>query len=115
EEKKIDILTTADVVTVLEEGVLTPMLNLSLELDHQYRDREITVRQFGQMGLQAAMEEIPPVQMDKRYQFRWFGVEQARSAQQIQQQIAGMNVMRGIPPQQLSGYEVNLVPVITQL
>ena len=114
-EQQIDILTTADAVTVLEEGILTPMLNLFLELDHQYRDREITVRQFGQMGLQAAMEEIPPVQMDKRYQFRWFGVEQARSAQQIQQQIAGMNVMRGIPPQQLNGYQFNLVPVITQL
>lgn len=115
QEQQIDILTTADAVTVLEEGILTPMLGLFLELDHQYRDREITVRQFGQMGLEAVMEEIPPVQMDKRYQFRWFGVEQARSAQQIQQQIAGMNVMRGIPPQQLNGYTFNLVPLITQL
>ena len=33
--------------------------------------------------------------------------EQARAAQQIQQQIAGMNVIRGIPPQQLNGYKVN--------
>lgn len=115
QEQQIDILTTADAVTVLEEGILTPMLNLFLELDHQYRDEAITVRQFGEMGLKAAMEEIPPIQMDKRYQFRWFGVEQARSAQQIQQQIAGMNVMRGIPPQQLGGYEFNLVPLITQL
>jgi hypothetical protein len=115
QEQQIDILTTADAVTVIEEGVLTPMLNLFLELDHQYRDKEITVRQFGEMGLRAGMEEIPPVQMDQRYVFRWFGVEQARSAQQIQQQIAGMNVIRGIPPQQLNGYQVNLVPVITQL
>jgi len=61
------------------------------------------------------METIPPVQMDRRYQFRWFGVEAARSAQQIQQGIAAMNVIRGIPPQQLGGYRVNLVPVITQL
>jgi hypothetical protein len=67
------------------------------------------------MGLRAGMEEIPPVQMEQRYVFRWFGVEQARSAQQIQQQIAGMNVIRGIPPQQLNGYQVNLVPLITQL
>ena len=115
QEQQIDILTTADAVTVLEEGILTPMLNMFLELDHQYRDEEITVRQFGEMGLRAGMEEIPPVQMDQRYVFRWFGVEQARSAQQIQQQIAGMNVIRGIPPQQLNGYQVNLVPVITQL
>jgi hypothetical protein len=115
QEQQIDILTTADAVTVLEEGILTPMLNLFLELDHQYRDEEITVRQFGEMGLRAGMEEIPPVQMEHRYVFRWFGVEQARSAQQIQQQIAGMNVIRGIPPQQLNGYQVNLVPIITQL
>jgi len=115
QEQQIDILTTADAVTVIEEGILTPMLNLFIELDHQYRDEEITVRAFGEMGLRAQMEHIPPVQMDKRYQFRWFGVEQARSAQQIQQQIAGMNVIRGIPPQQLDGHEINLVPIITQL
>ena len=67
------------------------------------------------MGLRAGMEQIPPVQMDRRYQFRWFGVEQARSAQQVQQQIAAMNVIRGIPPQQLNGYQINFVPIITQL
>lgn len=115
QEQQIDILNTADAVTVIEEGILTPMLGLFMEFDHQYRDEEITVRQFGEMGVRAEMEDIPPIQMDKRYQFRWFGVEQARSAQQIQQQIAGMNVIRGIPPQQLNGYKVNLVPIITQL
>lgn len=115
QEQQIDILTTADAVTVIEEGILTPMLNLFIELDHQYRDDELTVRAFGEMGLRAEMEKIPPVQMDKRYQFRWFGVEQARNAQQIQQQIAAMNVVRGIPPQQLNGHQLNLVPVITQL
>ncbi len=115
QEQMIDILTTADAVTVIEEGILTPLLDLFIELDHQYRDEEITVRQFGEMGLRAEMEKIPPIQMDGRYQFRWFGVEQARNAQQIQQQIAGMNVIRGIPPQQLNGYTINLVPIITQL
>jgi hypothetical protein len=115
QEQQIDILNTADSVTVLEEGILTPMLDLFIELDHQHRDQDVTIRAFGEMGLRAGMEQIPPVQMDRRYQFRWFGVEQARSAQQIQQQIAAMNVVRGIPPQQLAGYQVNLVPVITQL
>jgi len=115
QEQQVDILNTADSVTVLEEGVLTPMLNLFIEMDHQYRDEEITIRSFGEMGLRAAMEAIPPVQMDRRYQFRWFGVEAARSAQQIQQGIAAMNVIRGIPPQQLGGYQINLVPIITQL
>jgi hypothetical protein len=115
QEQQIDILNTADSVTVIEEGVLTPMLDLFVELDHQHRDEDVTVRAFGEMGLRAGMEKIPPVQMDRHYQFRWFGVEQARSAQQVQQQIAAMNVVRGIPPQQLNGYQVNLVPVITQL
>ena len=115
QEQQIDILNTADAVTVVEEGILTPMLELFVELDHQYRDRPITVRQFGEMGIRANMEEIPPVQMDKRYVFRWFGVEQARSAQQIQQQIAATNVIRGIPPDQLGGYTLNLVPAVTQL
>jgi hypothetical protein len=115
QEQQIDILTTADAVTVIEEGILTPLLDIFVEMDHQYRDEEITVRAFGELGLRAQMERIPPVQMDRRYQFRWFGVEAARSAQQIQQGIAAMNVVRGIPPQQLGGYQVNLVPVITQL
>ena len=115
QEQQVDILNTADSVTVLEEGILTPMLTLFVEMDHQYRDEEITIRSFGEMGLRAAMEKIPPVQMDRRYQFRWFGVEAARSAQQVQQGIAAMNVIRGIPPQQLGGYQVNLVPVVTQL
>lgn len=115
QEQQIDILNTADAVTVLEEGILTPMLELFVELDHQYRDEEITVRQFGEMGLRAAMEQIPPIQMDKRYQFRWFGVEQARSAQMIQQQIAMMNVLRGIPPEQMNGYKLNVAPLAVQL
>jgi hypothetical protein len=115
QEQQIDILTTADAVTVMEEGILTPMIEMMVELDHQYRNVDVTVRAFGEMGLRAEMEKIPPIQMDKRYQFRWFGVEQARGAQQIQQQIAAMNVIRGIPPQQLNGYQVNMVPVITQL
>src|SRR6516225_811609 len=115
QEQQVDILNTADSVTVLEEGILTPMLTLFVELDHQHRDQDITIRSFGEMGLRASMETIPPVQMDRRYQFRWFGVEAARSAQQIQQGIAAMNVIRGIPPQQLAGYQVNLGQISTQL
>ena len=115
QEMQVDLLTTADAVTVVEEGILTPMLNLFLELDHQYRDEDLTVRQYGELGVQAKMEAIPPVQMENHYVFRWFGVEQARSAQQVQNQIAGMNVIRGIPPQQMNGYTINLVPIITQL
>jgi hypothetical protein len=114
QNQQVDILTTADAVTVVEEGILTPMLNRMIELDHQYRDEELTVAQYGEMGHRANMEKIPPVQFNRHYQFRWLGVESARNAQMIQQQIAGMNVIRGIPPDQLNGYKVNLVPVIAK-
>lgn len=115
QEQQIDILNTADAVTVIEEGILTPMLELFVEMDHQYRDEDIMVRQFGKMGLEAKMEAVPPIQFDTRYQYNWFGVEQARSAQMIQQQIAMLNVVRGMPPDQLGGYKFNAVPVVTQL
>ena len=115
QEQQIDILTTADAVTTVEQGILTPMLELFVEMDHQYREYDLLVPQFGQMGVEAKMEAVPPIQYNTRYQYRWFGVEQARGAQMIQQQIAAMNVVRGIPPQQLKGYTLNLVPMITQL
>lgn len=115
QEQQVDMLTTADAVTVIENGVLTPLLRLFVALDHQYRDKEITVRQFGDMGVKAAMQTIKPIQMDNHYEFRWFGVEAARNAQQIQQQISGLNVMQGIPPQMYPGYQLNLAPLIKQI
>jgi hypothetical protein len=114
-EQQVDILTTADAVTVVEEGCFSPMLARWIEMDHQYREEDITVAQYGDMGNRANMEKIEPIQFNRRYQFRWFGVEAARNAQQIQQQIAGMNILRSIPPQQLNGYKLNLVPIISQL
>jgi hypothetical protein len=115
QEAQVDILSTADAVTVLEEGILTPVLNWFVELDHQHRDKELTIRAYGDFGLNVNMEEVPPIQMAHRYEFRWYGVEQARNQAQLQQQISTMNVIRGIPPQQMPGHEVNLVPIISQL
>lgn len=115
QEQQIDILTTADAVTTVEQGILTPLLELFVEMDHQYRDDEIMVKQYGKMGLEAQMESVPPTQFDTRYTYKWFGVEQARSAQQIQQQIAMVNVLRGIPPQQMNGYKLNIAPLAVQL
>lgn len=114
-EQQVDLLTTADAVTVLEEGILTPALQWMMWLDHQFRDRAITIKQFGEMGLKANMQEIPPIQMNHRYEYRWFGVEAARNAQQIQQQIAMANVIKGVPPQLYPGYRLNMTPLITRL
>lgn len=115
QEQQVDILTTADAVTVVEQGILSPMLEMFVEMDHQYRDTELQVKSFGRMGMEAKMQSVPPVQFDTRYQYRWFGVEQARAAQQIQQQIAMTNVLRGIPPEQMGGYRLNLAPLAVQL
>ena len=115
QEQQVDILTTSDSVQVLEHGILTPLISLFIEMDHQYRDEEILVRQYGEMGMAAGMEGVPPIQMDHRYSFRWFGVESARNAQQIQQQIAALNVVRGIPPQLYMGYSLNMAPAIVNL
>jgi hypothetical protein len=115
QEQQVDILTTSDAVTNLEEGILTPMLQRMLELDHQHRNTPLLVRQFGEMGISASMERVEPVQFHRRWELRWFGVEAARAAAQVQQQISAVNVLRGIPPQMYEGYKLSLVPIIKQL
>ncbi|HEX8838266.1 MAG TPA: hypothetical protein VF748_15090 [Candidatus Acidoferrum sp.] len=114
-EQQVDILTTADAVTLLEEGILTPVANFMVDLDHQYRKDRLLIRQFGEMGLRAKMDWIDPIQMDHRLVFRWFGVEQARTAMQMQQQISAANVLSQITPDKYPGYTLNLVPMLTQL
>jgi hypothetical protein len=114
-EQQIDLLTTADAVTIIEDEILTPILLFMLELDHQYRDKELTVREYGGTGMKANMMQIPTVSMGHLYQFRWFGVESARNAQQMQQQIGALNVIMRIPPQSYPGYMLNLGPVLAQM
>lgn len=111
-EQQVEILSTADAVTVQEEGVWTPVLTRFAEYDAQFREDDITVRAFGHMGMRASMERVKPLQLGTRYNFLWYGVEQARNAAARQQQIALMNVLRGIPPQLLPGRKLNLVPAI---
>jgi hypothetical protein len=114
-EQQVDILTTADAVTVMEEGVATPIIRRFMAYDHQFRDKAMTVMQYGEMGIKANMQEVPPLQADTKFEYRWFGVEQARTAQQIQQQIAGINVIKGIPPQMYPGYRLNLSPMLQRM
>lgn len=114
-EQQVDILTTADAVTLIEEGILTPVVNFMVELDHQYRNDKLLIRQFGETGLRAKMDWVDPIQMEHRLVFRWFGVEQARTAMQMQQQISAANVLGSIPPDKYPGHTLNLVPMITQM
>lgn len=112
QEHAIDLLTTANAVSVIEEGILTPWVQLIVDMDHQFRDDEITVRSYGEMGMAAKMEAIEPIQLGARYEFRWDGVEQARNAQQLQQKISGFNLLKTIPPQMHPGYVANYTPII---
>jgi hypothetical protein len=114
-EQQVDVLTTADAVTVMEDEIYSPLVTFMLELDHQYRDKPLRVRQYGETGLLSNMIAIPLIQMDKMYQFRWFGVEQARNAQSLQQQVAGLNVLRGVPPQLIQGYRLDLGPLLSHM
>jgi len=114
-EQQVDILTTADAVTNFEEGVLTPLVQRFLEYDHQFRTTAMLVRSYGEMGMRAIMEEIPPQQVNHRWTLRWFGVEAAKNAQQIQQQIAAVNVIRGIPKEQYPGYTLDVTPLLINL
>jgi len=112
-EQQVDILTTADAVTVLEQGILTPIVNFMIELDHQHREDAILIRQFGERGIRAKMDWVDPIQMGKKLMYTWYGVEQARNAMQLQQQIAFANVLFQIPPDKLPGHRLNMVPLVT--
>lgn len=114
-EQQVDILTTADAVTILEEGVLTPLLQRYAEYDAQFREDDITVRMFGETGVRAKMETVETLQLDGRWEYKWWGVEAARDAARLQQQIAGVNVIKGVPPQMYEGYELDLAPMIVRM
>jgi hypothetical protein len=114
-EQQVDILQTADAVTIIEENILTPMLERFAEYDHQFRSDATTVKSFGELGRQVVMEEIEPIQMNRRYEYRWFGVEASRNAAQNQQRIAGLNVVMKVPPQLYPGYKLNVAPAIVQM
>lgn len=115
QSQQVDILTTADAVIIIEQGILTPLMQFVMELDHQYRDVPMLVESHGRLGVQAAFEEVDPISHNVKHRIKWFGVEAARTAQQIQQQIAAANVLRGIPPQLYEGYKLDLVPIITHM
>jgi hypothetical protein len=111
-EQQVDILTTADAVTIQEEGIYSPLLLRWAWYDHQFRDEAITIKKFGEMGLRANMERIEPIQIGDRYDFRWYGVEAARNAARLQQQTAVVATMIKIPPQMYPDYEFDISPLM---
>jgi len=114
-EQQVDLLTVAVNVTVMED-LLNQVLGWFVDLDHQFRDRDLTVRAYGYMGLQANMIEVPPIQNGMHYHFRWIGAEQARqSVAMAQQGTAFFNLLRGMGQQLMAeGMELSLAPFIEQ-
>jgi hypothetical protein len=104
QEQAVDLLTTAMCVSVIEEGILTPAVEWTVDLDYQFRDRDLTIRMFGEEGRRAAMEEVGPLQNRSGFTFGWRGGEQVRQNAATQQGGTGMlNVMMNPQMQQLLG------------
>jgi len=56
--------------------------------------------------------------MNRRLEFRWFGVEAARAAAQVQQQIGFLNVLKDPAVAQAlgaSGYKIDVAPAIVRI
>lgn len=114
-EQAVDLLTTAEAVSVIESGILTPAIEFIVELDKQFRHEDLLVPMFGTMGKRAKMDRVPPIQSGHRYQYRWLGVQAARNAAQVQQQIAMVNVVAKIPPQMYRNHRLDLTAMIENL
>lgn len=112
QEQQVALESTADVVTILETAVLNKVLRWFYELDYQYRTKDIHVLRFGPVGMQAEMQAVPPVGVDTHLTFKWYGTEGTKSAQQIQQMISLLNVMKGMPPDMLNGRKIDGGPVL---
>lgn len=109
QEQSIPIMDHAE---RFEEEMLNPLMERFFEYDAQFRDEDVSVVTLGEIGVRAAMQQIPPQQWGERYQFQWSGTDFVMNMQRMQQQIATMNVLRGIPPQQLNGRKLDITPIL---
>lgn len=114
QEQQVALESTADVVNILEVGILDKLLRWFYEMDYQYRDKDIHVRRFGPVGMQAEMQAVPPSGVDTHYTFKWYGTEGAKSVQQIQQMISLLGVIQKMPPEMLNGRRIDAGPIIEQ-
>jgi hypothetical protein len=85
------------------------------EYDAQYRDEELSVLSQGDIGVKASVQQIPCQAWGERYFFQWTGTAFTMNLNRMQQQIAFMNVLRGIPPQQLNGRKLDITPILENM
>ena len=112
QEQQINI---TDHASRYEEEVLNPAMEMLFEFDQQFRTDDIMIEQRGQIGVKASVEVVPPMEWGARYFFRWTGTEFMMGTQRIQQEIAWMNVLKGIPPQQMNGLTLDVTPILTKI
>ena len=105
-------LVIIDYAKRYEEVMLNPLLEDLFELDRQFRTKELTVATMGETGTQKRLQEIPPQAFGERYFFRWSGTAYVMGMQRMQQMIAWMNVLRGVPPQLLNGRKLDVTPIL---
>jgi hypothetical protein len=108
-EQQVDLLSAAEGTEVVV-ALLTEMTEALVDMDHQYRDRELTIRQFGELGVSAEMVSVPPYKSRTQYSFMWVGAVQMRmNAAMAQNGTAFINMLRGQQDQLAkSGLELNL-------
>jgi hypothetical protein len=111
QEQQVALESTNDEVTILQ-SVLATVLEWCYDLDYQYRTQEITVKKFGQWGLQATMDQVKPFQTRQRLTFQWWGLESFKAQQAVQGMISWGNVLQKMPPQVLNGRRVDLGPLL---
>jgi hypothetical protein len=104
-----------DLAERFEEEMLDPLLERFYEYDCQFRDNDLTIYTMGSIGVKAQIQKIPPQQWNNRIHLCWCGTDYVMSMQRMQQQISMMNVLRGIPPQQLNGKRLDITPIIQTL
>lgn len=112
QESLVAIANITDEVMTLEDTLFTPMLQFWFELDQQYRDDPLTVKIYGQQGIAAQMEKVPPFAWDDRYEFTWRGSQVVKSQNQNQQMISGLNVLGKLGPMLPDGKRIDLSPII---
>ena len=112
QEQSIPIMDHAEYV---EEEMLNPLIERFFEYDCQFREKDLTVITMGPIGVKSKMQQIPPQEWGNRYTWSWVGTDYVQNMQRMQQQISTMNVLRGIPPQQLGGKKLDITPILEVL
>lgn len=98
-----------------EQSMLNPLVEMLYEFDQQFRTHSVTVKARGELGVKADMIEVKVQQWGQKYFFRWSGTEFLLGQNRLQQQIAALNVAKGIPPAMLNGYRLNVAPFVQNL